>query len=70
MYRFIRCKTFSLVKNTVLRARFKSIAALIIVYCLIATVEINIDITFVTFLILFSAITMRSGDTEDIYYGQ
>lgn len=51
-------KSFSLVRKSAFYYKFKSMAVLIMVYSIIAAVEIDIDITFVAFLVLFSSIML------------
>lgn len=62
-------KSFSVVRKSVFHARFKSMAVLIIVYSIIAAVEIDIDITFVAFLVIFSAIALLKNEMGDSSYG-
>lgn len=62
-------KSFSVVRKSAFHSRFKSMAVLIIVYSIIAAVEIDIDITFVAFLVIFSAIALLNNEMGDSSYG-
>ena len=62
-------KSFSVVRKSVFYSRFKSMAVLIIVYSIIAAVEIDIDFTFVVFLVIFSAIALLKNEMGDSSYG-
>lgn len=62
-------KSFSVVRKSVFYSRFKSMAVLIIVYSIIAAVEIDIDFKFVAFLVIFSAIALLKNEMGDSSYG-